>query len=217
MFQDNARIDANVFQLCRDNNVNKIIYTSSVSVYPTDKQVFEEKDFDYTNPEGGYGWAKTLAEYQLALMEDCRTAIVRLFNVYGGGDAIDETASVISRFMRRAIEEKDLIVYDGMQTRNYLYISDCIEALMRMEKVAGYPPRIINIASNEIISINELAKKIVALSGNKVKIKHDFTKLVGPFSRIAKIDAAKVVLKWEPTIGLDEGLKKTYKWFADKL
>ncbi len=218
MFQDNARIDANVFQLCRDNKVNKIIYTSSVSVYPINKQIFTEEDFDYTNPDGGYGWAKVMGEYQLSLMKDeHKIAIARIFNVYGEGGVVDDTAFVINRFIRQAIKGEDLVVYDGMQTRCYLHISDCIDALMKLEKMAGIPPKIMNIGSDEIVSINELAKKIVKISGKKLKIKNDFTKPVGPFSRVAKIDVAKAVLQWSPKIGLDEGLKRTYEFWKSKL
>lgn len=215
--QDNLRIDANVFQLCRDNNVKKIIYASSVAVYPTDKMVFKEDDFDFTNPDGSYGWAKAMGEYQLSLMPDVQVGIARIFNVYGEGDATDETANVVIRFIKRAIQGKDLIVYDGMQTRCYLYISDCIDALMKMEKIAGHGERVMNIASDKFISIKELAEKIVEISGKKLEIKHDFGKPVGPWSRIAKIERAKSVLGWKPTISLNEGLTRTYDYYKDKL
>jgi len=219
IFAENLRIDANVFQLCRDNNVKKIVYTSSVAVYPTDNTIYREDDFDGSQPDGGYGFAKVMAEYQLNLMkESCDIGIARLFNVYGENNSLDKTAFVIDKFIKQMIREETVIVYDGMQTRSYLYISDCIDALMKLEELAGGLPRLeFNIAHDKFVSINELAKKIKKISGKKAEVKHDFGKPTGPWSRIANIDSAKIHLKWEPKVGLDEGLKRTYKSVEKRL
>ena len=216
ILQDNLRIDANVFQLCRDNNVKKLIYTSSVSVYPIDKMVFIEEDFDFTNPEGGYGWAKVMGEYQLNLMKNCDVGIARIFNTYGEGGVTDETAFVINRFIRQAIKGEDLTIYDGMQTRCYLYISDCIDALMKIEELAGKVDGAFNIASDKIVTINELAKKIIKISGKDLNVKTDYTKPIGPWSRVARIQRARKILNWQPKIGLDEGLERTYRYWKNK-
>jgi len=215
--QDNLRIDANIFHLCRDNQIKKIIYTSSVAVYPQDMMVFREDDFDFTNPEGGYGWAKAMGEYQLDLMKDFQVGIARIFNVYGEGGVIDDTAFVINRFIKKAIMGEDLIVYDGMQTRSYLYISDCIDALMMVEAVAGHGERAFNIASEKVVSIKELAEKIVKITNSKSQIKYDYTKPIGPWSRTAKIDKAKSVLGWSPKVDFDDGLNRTVRAIKSKL
>ena len=87
--QANLVIDANVFKACRENGVRCIIYASSVSVYPFEKQlgsgaIFKEDDAtEHVNPEGGYGWSKFVGEIQLDMMPDVAVGVARIFHAYG--------------------------------------------------------------------------------------------------------------------------------------
>ena len=210
--QDNLAIDANVFRACLKAKVKKIICVSSVSIYPIDKQqtysvVISEDDLTYYNPERGYGWAKLLGEIQLKWM-NIGSGIARIFNVYGSCKPLEETAHVIPALIKKAIlyPKVDLTVWgDGNQERYFLYVSDCIDALIKLEDKAATPPLIVNIGSDKPVNIKTIAEEIVKISGKDIKIKYDPTKPVGPLSRIANIRKAKKILNWKPKIGLREG------------
>jgi GDP-D-mannose 3',5'-epimerase len=220
--QSNLAIDVNVFRACREVGVKKIVYASSVSVYPIDRQqrlgaVFREEDVYPINPEGGYGWAKLVGEIQLRMMEECRSAVARIFNAYGEYCEYEGTAQVVPALIRKAIRypEEEFVVWgDGSQTRNLIYIHDCIDALLKMEEKASYPPLILNVGNEKTTLIRELAETIVKVSGKKIEIKYDKSKPVGPLSRIPDIRRIREILGWEPTTSLEEGIAKTCKWMS---
>lgn len=223
--QDNLAIDANVFRISRESGVKKIIYASSVSVYPMDLQqklgvILSEDDLRHCNPEGGYGWAKLLGEMQLGWMKNVDIGIARIFNVYGECEPLDETTYMVPALIRKAVlyPKEDFVVWgDGNQSRCLLYVSDCVEALIKLEEKASNPPLIVNVGSDEPVPIRTIAKKIVGISGMKMEIKYDLSKPVGALSRTANLERAKASLGWEPKVNLDEGLKRVYIWAQRKL
>jgi nucleoside-diphosphate-sugar epimerase len=219
-FQDNVRIDVNVFRACQEQGVKNIVYTSSVSIYPRRLQlasnaVLSEEDACHTcfsddaEPEGGYGWAKVMGEYQLGLME-CQHGVARVFCTYGSNMLLDSSARAVPMLCRKAVEfpSKPFVVWgSGSQTREYLYVSDCVDALLLLEKHGGT----INVGSGEGVSIKELAERIVRVSGKRIPIKYDDKMPVGLIGRTADISRLKR-LGWRQKVSLDEGLKKMYAW-----
>jgi len=193
--RDNIVIDANVFRACVEREVKKVIYASSVSVYPIDLQqktdaVFSEDDLRYCNPEGGYGWAKLLGEIQLGWMKGIDMSIARIFNVYGPCAALGESAQVIPALIYKAImyPEVDFVVWgSGDQTRCFTYVSDCVDALLRLEENASNPPLVVNAGSDERIRMRSLAKKIAEISGKDITVKYDLSKPTSPVGREAYI------------------------------
>ena len=233
--QENLAIDSNVFRACLKKKIKKIIYASSLAVYSLDKQysfgtVFSEEDLSLEtevedpkfrfkisiNPDGGYGLAKLLAEIQLNLMKNVKVGIARIFNVYGENEPIGKRAHAISDLIRKAINypnEKFIVWGDGEQTRDYIYVSDCVEFLLKLEeKISQESPLIVNIGSGRATSIKEIAEKVIEISGKNIKPKYDLKKLVGPLSRTANINRAKKLLNWQPKVSLEDGLKDTYYW-----
>jgi len=225
VLQDNLVIDANVFRACMEAGVKKVIYASSVSVYPIDLQqrsgvVLSEDDLSYYNPEGGYGWSKLIGEMQLGWIKGVDMAIARIFNVYGPCQPLDETAHVVPALVHKAImyPKRDFIVWgSGDQSRCFLYVSDCVEALLRLEGKACNPPIIVNVGSDEEVLIRTIAEKIVKISGKSIEVKYDLTKPVGPASRTADVRRAKTLPGWGPMVGLDDGLRRTYTWVEERL
>jgi nucleoside-diphosphate-sugar epimerase len=223
--QDNMVIDANVFKACIEAGVKRIVYASSVSVYPIDIQhkpnvVISEGDLRYYNPEGGYGWAKLLGEIQLSWMKNVDVGIARIFTAYGPLEPLDETAHAVPALIRKAImyPREDFVVWgSGEQTRSFMYVSDCVEALLKLEEKASNPPLIVNIGSDKPTPIRVLAEKIVEMSGKSIEIKYDPLKPVGPLSRTADITKARKLLGWRPKISLEDGLRHTYAWAERKL
>jgi len=236
--QTNLAIDANVFRACFEAGVKKIVYASSCAVYPMDKQtaagaVFKESDLPLSpafdpatlkpgmiNPDGGYGWAKLMGEIQLWWSRNTDIGIARIFSAYGENEPLGKKAHAMGDLIQRAILNQggDFRVYgDGKQTRDFLYVTDCARALIKLEEKASNPPITANIGSGQAVSIDALAKKIVKISGKKFNIVFDLTKPVGPVSRTADMSRAKSMLGWQPQVSLDDGLRRTYNWVEGKL
>lgn len=223
--QTNLVIDANVFRGCLENRVKKLVYASSVSVYPIDHQntagvVFKEEDMPYLNPEGGYGWAKLMGEIELKWMAGLDIGIARIFNVYGEGESPDADAHVIPALMRKVAlyPDEGLAVWgDGSQTRDLLYVEDAVEALLRLEEKVAAPPVVVNIGSGDTVTVRELVNIIIKVSGKRIEPTFDPSRPVGPRSRTADITRAKQLLGWEPKVTLEDGLSRTYNWVALRL
>ena len=223
--QSNLIIDANVFRACLQNGVKKLTYASSVAVYPIENQdkseaTFSEKSLSHYNPEGGYGWAKLMGEIQLSWTEGMEIGIARIFNIYGENGALDQSSHVVTSLIRKAIlypQVKYMVWGNGQQTRDFLYVGDCVEALIRMQEQSKKEPLIVNIGSDSAVKISTLAEKIARISGKNMEIIYDPSQPSGPFSRTSDNRLAKALLDWEPNVSLDEGLRRTYKWVEKRL
>jgi nucleoside-diphosphate-sugar epimerase len=144
-----------------------------------------------------------------------KSSVVRIFNAYGENENLDPRWShVIPSTIRKVIlypKEELNIFGDGKQERAFLYVEDCVEGLLlSMEKIEDAEP--INLGGEELVSINELTKKIIALSGKKIKIKNDLSAPPGTYRYCADTTKMKKILEWSPTTPLSEGLKRTYEW-----
>jgi len=227
--QDNLSIDNNIFKACVENNVSKVIFTSSVSIYNTEKQYdktnrpFKESDKynQSISPEGGYGWAKFIAEKNLEMMSDAgiKVGIVRIFKSYGPHDDYSpESGQVVLSLMRKILNKEKFIVWGkGNVTRNLVYIDDLIEALLKVEKYTDRKSLTVNIGGDEPVSIRKLAERIVKLSGERIKIKFDEDKPSGPVCREPDLEVASNCLGWKPTTDLDTGLQKCWDWITEEL
>jgi UDP-glucuronate decarboxylase len=142
--------------------------------------------------------------------------IIRIFNTYGPRMAIND-GRVISNFVVQALTGEDLTVYgDGTQTRSFCYISDLIEGIVRMADADDFigPVNFGNPAETNIL---ELANKIIALTKSRSHMVFKPLPSDDPEQRCPEISTAKKVLKWEPTVSLETGLKKTIHYFEQKL
>ena len=219
--QSNLAIDTNVIRACVEFNVSKFVYASSVSVYPINIQRgmnarFAEGDVAPINPEGGYGWAKLIGEIQLDLAEPIKSGIARIFNAYGEYSELGKSSQVIPALIKKAINypnEPFIVWGDGTPTRNFIYINDCINALLKLEEHASYPPLKVNLGNpTETVTIKQLAETIISVSGKKIQMAFDPTKPLGPLSRTPDIKKAETELNWKPETPLRVGLERTYEW-----
>ena len=196
--QSNLAIDANVLRAAKESGVSKIVYASSVSVYPIKEQTklnarFREEDTEPIDPEGGYGWAKLVGEIQLAMM-GIKAAAARIFNAYGEFSEYGKTAQVVPALVMKAINypREEFVVWgDGSQTRNLVYVGDVVEALIMMESNTSDPPLILNIGNERTVTVRELADVVVKTSKKKIDVRFDPSKPMGPLSRIPDITEAK--------------------------
>ena len=215
-----------MLEACRVNDVEKFLFTSSACVYrekTKELNVFKEDDAYPANPATTYGWAKIFGEVLCrSYFTDygIKCAIVRIFNAYGERENLDPRWShVIPSLIRKAIlypKVKFTIIGDGTQERAFLYVKDCVEGLaLAMIRACNADP--INLGSDEVVSINQLAQKIIKISGKDIKVEYDLSGPKGTYKYCADTSKMKHVLKWSPKTSLDEGLRRTYKWVESVL
>jgi len=224
IMHDNVLINAHMLEVSVEENVKRFFFASSACVYPTYKQSTEfipglkEEDVLPADPNEYYGWEKLFTEMMCkAYREDygLHTVIARFHNIYGpygsykGGK--EKAPAALCRKVAMAKDGGSITIWgDGKQTRSFLYIDDCIRGIwMLVEK--DYPEPI-NIGSDRLITIDELADIIIRISGKRITKKYDLSAPQGVRGRNADLTLARKILGWEPKISLEEGLEKTYKW-----
>ena len=202
-----AAVNGTLFLLetCLKFSVKKFIYISSSAIYG-DQADLPMIENEIPNPKSPYGIQKLTGEQYcqfFANVHGLETVIFRAFSVYGPRQIPNSSYGVVPRFIQVVKNSKEIRINgDGTQTRDFIYVSDVIEALVKTA-----PKGIFNLGSGENTSINDLAKKII---GNKnIKIKHQ-PALVDQKDTLADISKAKKLLNWEPKITLDEGLRLTF-------
>ena len=226
--QANVTIDANVLRACLEHGVGTIVYASSVSVYPFDRQKgqhtkFREEDAEErVNPEGGYGWSKLVAEKQLEYMRDTSVGVARIFHAYGKNIYLrPDRSQVVASLMRKAIRypEEEFVVWgDGSQRRCFVYIDDVLDALFRLQRSAEKEGSLtVNIGSTEEVTVGELAAMIIGISGKEVAVKHDTSKPTGALNRMPDLAKVEKTLGWLPSTPLRRGLATTYEWARERL
>lgn len=169
-------------------------------------------------PRGVYDEAKRFAEamtmaYHRYHKVDSR--IVRIFNTYGERMRIED-GRAIPAFMSQALRSEDVTVFgDGKQTRSVCYVSDLIDGIFNLMMSDYKEP--MNIGNPEEITMLDLAKEILALTGSKSKIVFKDLPVDDPKIRQPDITKAQKILGWQPKVARTEGLKRTMKYFQEKL
>ena len=219
---DNIQIAKNLIEASLKNNVERFLVVSSACVYPRHCLIPtpEEEGFkDDPEPTNlGYGWAKRVMELMGRFYEmeyGMKVGIARPYNAYGPRDDFDPaTSHVIPGIIRRVFEgENPLVVWgSGKQTRSFLYVEDFARGLIEViEKYPKADP--INIGTDEEITIGDLAKMIVELSGKEIEIKFDTEKPDGQPRRNCDTKKAKKLAGFEAKTKLKIGLRETILWY----
>ncbi len=201
----------------------RILLSSSSEVYG-DAKVHPQNEsyWGNVNPIGirsCYDEGKRVAEtlmmdYHRQNRVDVR--IVRIFNTYGPRMAVDD-GRVVSNFIVQALKGEPLTVYgDGSQTRSFCYVTDLIEAVVRMMNADGFIGPV-NLGNPGEFTILELAEKVLKLTRSRSRIVHGVLPQDDPVRRCPDIRLAEAKLGWKPTVSLDEGLPPTIAYFRGKL
>lgn len=214
-------IDLNLLKAARKNKVGKVVLVSCSPAYPKNAPMplLEESVFDGLPADShlGFGWAKrTMAVLAWAYRQEfgMNVNIVIPANAYGPGDNFDpETSHVIPSLIRKCFKEKELVIWgNGSPKRDFIYVADVVDGLLlAAERLDTLEP--VNLGSGEEVSIAELVKTIVKISGFKGKLIFDETKPKGELRRVVSIEKAKNLLGFSPKTTLGEGLKKTILWY----
>jgi len=221
---DNVLINANMLQASVENKIKRFFFSSSACVYPTYRQkdpnvtALREEDAYPADPDNFYGWEKLYTEKMCeAYKEDCGLGIriARYHNIYGpegtykGGR--EKSPAALCRKVAEAPNPGVIEIWgDGKQTRSYCYIDDCLRGTIMLMEVEYDKP--LNIGSDRLITIDELADMITKISGKIITKKYNLSAPQGVRGRNADLALVKKVLGWEPQVSLEEGLAKTYKW-----
>ncbi|MCF7566783.1 SDR family oxidoreductase [Sabulilitoribacter arenilitoris] len=196
----------------------RILIASTSEVYG-DPLVHPQTEDYYGNvnaigPRGVYDEAKrfqesiTMAYHRFHGLE---TRIVRIFNTYGPRMRLND-GRVIPAFMGQALRGEDLTIFgDGMQTRSFCYVDDQVEGIYRLLlSDYSYP---VNIGNPNEITIKDFAEEIIKLTGTKQKVIYKDLPVDDPMQRKPDITLAKKLFNWEPKVGREEGMKKTFEYF----
>ena len=214
---NNANVNGtlNVLVAAKDCNVKKVIYASSSSVYGDTPELPKREDM-VPNPLSPYAVTKLLGEYYCKVFNEVyglKTISLRYFNVYGPRqDPYSDYAAVIPRFINRVLENKPPVIYgDGEQTRDFTFVTDVVRA--NIQAMKSDANGVYNIASGNRISINELANVIMKLMGRNLKPIHEAPREGDIRHSLGDISSAKKTLSYEPQYSVEEGLRRTIKWF----
>jgi GDP-D-mannose 3', 5'-epimerase len=230
ILHNNSLINTHTLEAARVNGAKRYFYTSSACVYPEFKQTetqvvpLKEEDAYPAQPQDAYGWEKLVMERLCThYREDygLQTRIVRFHNIFGdfgtweGGREKAPAAMCRKIAVAKLTGNHEIDMWgDGEQTRSFCYIDDCLEGIFRLMRSDHVTP--LNLGSDRMVSINELADIIAKIAGIEITVKH----VAGPMGvrgRNSDNTLLRKVLNWEPQISLEEGLRRTYTWIEKQV
>ena len=222
-------INTNLLRACKENNIKRYFFSSSACAYNKDLQTnpniegLREVDAYPAMPEDGYGWEKLFSERMCRhFTEDygLETRVARFHNIYGPMGTFDggrekAPAAICRKVIEAKINNKEIIDIwgDGTQTRSFLYIDDCLDAVLKLFHSNFSDP--INIGSDEKVTINQLLEIAENLSEKKFKRNYQLDKPQGVKGRSSNNDLIKEKIGWDYKHSLKDGIQKTYKWIEN--
>ena len=229
IMHNSALINLNILEESRKRNIKKIFYSSSACIYPEFNQMDPlnpktSEDSAYpANPDSEYGWEKLFSErLYLAFNRNygMDVRIARFHNIFGPlgswNNGREKAPAAICRKVAETENGGAIEMWgDGNQTRSFLYIDECLEAMrkfMDQDKFIGP----VNIGSEEMVTINQLAEMVMKIAGKKQKINH-IPGPLGVMGRNSDNKLIKDILGWAPDYSLESGLSKTYKWIEEQV
>ena len=228
VMHNSATINLNMVEQCRIAKIKTIFYSSSACIYPSynqddpDNPKCSEDSAYPAYPDSEYGWEKLFSErLYLAYKRNygMNIRIARFHNIFGPEGAWiggrEKAPAAICRKVAEAKDNGEIEIWgDGKQTRSFLYIDECLEGVRRLVNSDFIGP--VNIGSEEMVTINQLAEMIILVSGKRLAIKH----INGPLGVRGRNSDNKLIrekLGWEPSMRLKDGLLVTYNWIKSQL
>lgn len=230
ILHNNILIDVQTIEAARVCGVERCFFSSSACIYPEYKQEktkiapLKEEDALPAEPQDAYGWEKLLTERMFLYYKSdygIETRIARFHNIFGplgswdGGREKAPAALCRKIAAAKLLGKNEIEIWgDGKQTRSFCYIDDCLKGIYRLMRSDYDQP--LNMGQDRMVTINELADIIAKIAGIKITKKH----VKGPQGvrgRNSDNTKLKQVLNWEPEVGLEEGLTKTYQWIEQQV
>lgn len=228
VMHNSATINLNTLHFGTRAGVKKFFYSSSACMYPERNQMDPNnplcsEDSAYpAAPDSEYGWEKLFSErLYMAYMRNygIQVRIARFHNIFGpqgtwnGGK--EKAPAALCRKIAQAAQKGEIEIWgDGLQTRSFLYIDECIEGVRRLMESEFIGP--VNIGSEEMVTINQLAVIIAQIAGKNISINH----IPGPLGVRGRNSDNRLIeekLNWKPSQPLKAGLDKTYHWILEQI
>lgn len=228
VMHNSALINLHVANECVKKKVGRVFYSSSACVYPERNQLdpdnpkCQEDSVYPAEPDSEYGWEKLFSErlyLTFARNHGISVRIARFHNIYGPEGAWnngkEKAPAAICRKVAETTDGGEVEIWgDGKQTRSFLYIDDCLDAVRMMMKGEFVGP--VNIGSEEMISINDFAHLVAQISNKAVNIKN----IDGPTGVRGRCSDNRIIeqqLGWKPQFDLRAGISLTYNWIAEQV
>ncbi|HVR83203.1 MAG TPA: NAD-dependent epimerase/dehydratase family protein [Planctomycetota bacterium] len=213
-----ARATLAALVAAEQTGVKRFVFASSSSVYG-DTPTLPKHEGMPPQPLSPYAAAKLAGEFYAASWAQrgaLETVSLRFFNVYGPRQDPDSPyAAVIPIFLRKLSEGKRMTVYgDGGQTRDFTYVADVVEGLIRAASAAGVSGRVYNLAGGRPVSVLDMGRSLARLSGKAAEFEFLPSRAGDIRDSFADVDAARRDLGFTATIPLEEGLRRTLGWFT---
>jgi GDP-D-mannose 3',5'-epimerase len=226
IMHNSALINLNILEAMVKTGVKNVFYSSSACMYPSHNQedpsnpLLSEDSAYPANPDSEYGWEKLFSErvfLAFAKNYGIRARVARFHNIFGPlgswKDGKEEAPAALCR--KVALSDGEVEVWGpGVQTRSFLFIEECIEGIHRiMASDCEFP---LNLGSERMISINDLAQLVAQIAGKEITIKN----IPGPMGVMGRNSHNKLIqetIGWAPKDNLEYGLEKTYAWISEQL
>jgi nucleoside-diphosphate-sugar epimerase len=216
-----ANIDATlqILLAARSAKVKRVVFAGSSSVYG-DTEVLPKTELMPTNPLSPYALQKLMGEMYLQMftrLYGLETVTTRYFNVFGPRqDPGSPYSGVISLFIKALSEGTQPVIYgDGEQTRDFTYVTNVVDGVLRAAEVPGVAGQVFNVATSSRTSLNELLATLKKIFGSTVEPIYRESRAGDVRDSQADISKAQKMLGYQPTVGLEEGLRKTVDWFKN--
>jgi GDP-D-mannose 3', 5'-epimerase len=228
VMRNSATINLNILEYGRYAGVKKFFYSSSACIYPEYNQLdpdnpkCSEESAYPAAPDSEYGWEKLFSErLYLSYMRNygVQVRVARFHNIFGplgtwmGGK--EKAPAAVCRKVAEAPSNGEIEIWgDGKQTRSFLYVDECLEGVRRLVESDFTGP--VNIGSEEMVTINQLAEMVMQIAGKKLTLKH----IKGPLGvrgRNSDNHLIQEKLNWKPSTPLIQGLEKTYAWISEQV
>jgi UDP-glucose 4-epimerase len=208
-YDTNVAGTLNLLISCAEEKVGKFVFISSCAVYG-DPQCLPVNEKSPTSPISPYAESKLAAEHFCVGFHEkqlLKSVVLRLFNVYGPRQGVNDYSGVITRFVDRTKQRLPLVVYgDGSQTRDFVHVCDVVEAVLRSLESKDAEGEAFNIGSGKPTSVLELAEAVLELTGLNLEILCDKPRLGDIKHSYADISKAENLLRYRPKLSLREGL-----------
>ncbi|MEA9413120.1 NAD-dependent epimerase/dehydratase family protein [Flavobacterium sp. PL02] len=239
VMHNSALINLNVVHECVKKNIKKLFYSSSACMYPEHNQLdadnpnCEESSAYPANPDSEYGWEKLFSErlyFAFNRNYKLNVRVARFHNIFGPqGTWNGGKEKAPAAMLRKAAENPEGGTFevwgDGLQTRSFLYVDECVEAVLRLMESEFLGP--VNIGSEEMVTINQLAQMAIRISDKNIQIKniagqefidkYGFKCPVGVRGRNSDNKLYEEKVGWKVSEPLEKGMEKTFSWINEQV
>jgi nucleoside-diphosphate-sugar epimerase len=213
----NVEASLNLLVAARDAGVKRLVYAGSSSAYGNTPTLPKREDMP-ANPLSPYALQKFVSEQYCRLFTELygfETVTTRYFNVFGPRqDPGSPYSGVISLFAKALLEGRQPIIYgDGEQTRDFTYVANVVDGVLRAVEATGASGEVINVATGGRISLNQLLQTMNRIVGSNIAATYEPPRAGDVRDSQADVTKARSLLGYQPTVDLQEGLEKTLAWF----